>query len=70
MTDPWRDSPYRCEVCGYGLNINDPGVCRRMTGWFKKDSQTIRKAGPPTAYAHFICLDTRQGLEVTQGTLF
>jgi hypothetical protein len=70
VVNDWRDSPYRCEVCGLGLGVDDPGTCRRMSGWFKKGSQTVRHAGPPTAYAHAVCLDTKDGAETAQETLF
>lgn len=60
---------YRCEVCGLALSPEDKGVARRITGWVKNGSTTIHKKGPATAFAHWVCLDTKAGEDLTQ-TLF
>jgi hypothetical protein len=60
---------YRCEVCGYPVSPDDKGVARRVTGWVKNGSTTIHKKGPATAFAHWVCLDTKAGQEAAE-TLF
>jgi hypothetical protein len=57
---------YRCEVCGLPLNPDDKSVARRVTGWVKNGSSAIHKKGPPTAFAHWVCLDTQAGNEVAE----
>lgn len=60
---------YRCEVCGGPLNPDDKSVARRVTGWVKNGSSAIAHKGPATAFAHWVCLDTKEGRE-TAATLF
>lgn len=54
---------YRCEVCGNPLNPDDKGVGRRVTGWVKNGTTSITHKGPATAFAHWVCLDTKDGHE-------
>jgi len=53
-------------VCGLPLNPDDKSVARRVTGWVKNGSSAIHKKGPPTAFAHWVCLDTQAGNEVAE----
>lgn len=60
---------YRCEVCGLPIDPDDKSVGRRVTGWVKNGSNAITHKGPATAFAHWVCLDTKDGRE-TALTLF
>jgi hypothetical protein len=53
----FRDSPYRCEFCGIGLDANDPNVARRALCWVKNKSSSARFPGAVTAWAHWVCLE-------------
>ena len=55
MSD-WDNSPYRCEICGHGLNRDSPGTACRVTGWVKNGSSSVRRPGPVTAWAHWVCV--------------
>lgn len=55
----WEDSPYRCEICKQGLDRDSPSTAKRVTGWMKNGSTALRHAGPPVAWAHWVCLDIR-----------
>lgn len=51
------DSPYRCEFCGFGLDPEAAGVAKRLTGWVKNGSSSLRRPGPAVAWAHWICVE-------------
>ena len=53
----YRDSAYRCEFCGEGLDPNGPGTARRVTCWLKNGSMSARMPGASTAHAHWVCVE-------------
>jgi hypothetical protein len=67
MTDAWANSPYRCEICGHGVDRDSPGVARRVTGWVKNGSTAIRQPGPVTAWAHWVCVEVGESRAEQQG---
>ena len=63
MTTHLDNSPYRCEVCGHGIDRDSPGTARRVTGWVKNGSTALRHGGPATAWAHWVCVEAGPPLE-------
>jgi hypothetical protein len=57
MINFYPNSPYRCEICGGGLRIDESGVARKVTGWLKNGSSNVRNPGPPVGWAHWTCIE-------------
>jgi len=61
----FRDSPYRCEFCGEGLDPAAASSAKRVMCWMKNGSTTARNPGPPLAYAHWTCAEVDSVKPVT-----
>lgn len=66
-----ENSPYLCEICRRGLDPESPGTAKRVTGWVKNGSTALRRPGPATAWAHWVCVETGSaGVSLEEPTLF
>jgi hypothetical protein len=56
-----RASVYSCKFCGDAVDPKAVGIYRQVEGWVGQRSSgganSIKKPGPPKAYAHGICLE-------------